>query len=530
MLISLLLFLQVSLSISQNNQSDPVNATIKPVYSQLYTDAGRHLVPERWWESVATTGVATLKPQQEKHLHDAGFASSLVSLPIQDSTKLVSVLDDLQVQGLQTLSVHAPSEGGISFGGFDVINHFRIDPAFGTMDDFKRLVRLAHIKGLPIIVNLNLGYCSVDAPEFLKACDDVRAGKKSKWVDRFLWSDDPNTPPPGTSDKVFFAQPKHLPGGEPGTLYESEKYEFWQYSERAQRYYWTKWGGVDLRGNKVRLPQYNWASESFLEEVEQIIRFWMDTGLDGMLVDAVNWYIDCTWEKNKKYMTDVIASYGNTYSQPEGGGAFLEDPVSWITEGGWNSVQDYSLGTPWRKGTNVIVNAIESGDPRPIEEVLRNYHDRVVAVDGVLWFRPPKFEERDKQRLSVAAVACTGTIMSGFQNDYVHRDQEILWMVETKRNHPALHNLSTRRGLATNADDKYYAFLRTAADGSERILVVLNFQSQKQKVEVDLSGVATAGLVDLKDGSVMARQNPLDLELPAYGYRLFQVLPAVLSK
>jgi glycosidase len=386
------------------------------------------------------------------------------------------------------------------------------------------------MNGLPVIVFLNLGYCSVDAPEFLKACDDVRAGKDSKWTRRFLWSDDPKATPPGTSDKVFFVQPKHLPGGEPGTLYDSEKYEFWQYSERAQQYYWTKWGGVDLKGNRVRLPQYNWASDEFLEEIERIVRFWMNTGLDGMLIDAVNWYIDCTWEKNRKYMTDVIASYGDTYSQPEGAGAFIEDPVAWITEGGWNSVQDYALGTPWRKGTNVIVNAIESGDPSPIEEALRNYHDRVVAVDGVLWFRPPRFEERDKQRLSVATVASLGDIISQFQRDYFRGDPEILWLVETKRKHPALHNLSTRRQMPTNADDKFYAFLRTAADGSERILVVLNFQLQKQKVEVDLSGVATAGLVDLKSGESMSRQNPLDLELPAYGYRLFQVLPVDISK
>ena len=57
-------------------------------------------------------------------------------------------------------------------------------------------------------------------------------------------------------------------------------------------------------------------------------------------------------------------------------------------------------------------------------------------------------------------------------------------------------------------------------------MVVLNFQSQKQRVKVDLSGVATAGLIDLKHGVLMDRQNPLDLELPVYGYRLFQVLPA----
>jgi len=57
--------------------------------------------------------------------------------------------------------------------------------------------------------------------------------------------------------------------------------------------------------------------------------------------------------------------------QPEGAGAFREDPVAWITEGGYNSVQDYGLGIWWEDGTDVIGNAMESGDPRPIERALR---------------------------------------------------------------------------------------------------------------------------------------------------------------
>jgi hypothetical protein len=106
----------------------------------------------------------------------------------------------------------------------------------------------------------------------------------------------------------------------------------------------------------------------------------MDTGIDGMIIDAVNWCVDHTWEKGRRRMTEVIASYGNAYSQPEGGGGFHEDPVAWITEGGWNSVQDYGLGIWWEKGSDVIERAINSGDPRPIERALRDYHDRVVAA------------------------------------------------------------------------------------------------------------------------------------------------------
>lgn len=68
--------------------------------------------------------------------------------------------------------------------------------------------------------------------------------------------------------------------------------------------------------------------------------------------------------------------------------------------------------------------------------------------------------------------------------------------------------------------------LRTAAGESERMLVVMNFQATPQTVDVDLSGVATAGLVELTSGETLSRQYPFKIELPAYGYRLFQVKPA----
>jgi hypothetical protein len=94
-----------------------------------------------------------------------------------------------------------------------------------------------------------------------------------------------------------------------------------------------------------------------------------------------------------------------------------------------------------------------------------------------------------------------------------------------KQQHTALQQLSIRRRLPTNADDKYYAFLRTAADGSERVLVVLNFQPTTQGVEIDLSGVAAKSLTELGSGKAVERQSRLKTELPAYGYRLYEVSP-----
>jgi hypothetical protein len=188
------------------------------------------------------------------------------------------------------------------------------------------------------------------------------------------------------------------------------------------------------------------------------------------------------------------------------------------------------LGIFWEKNSQVVRISIENGDPGPIENALRAYHDRVVAAGGVMYVAAEahaRFEAPEKQRLAVAVVALSGNMVGasdrpgGFLGD-----AEVQRLLALKRAHPALHNLSQRRKLPTAADDKHYAFLRTAADGSERILVVMNFQSTPQRVDVDLSGVATPGLVDLESKRESPRQISFKVELPAYGYRLFQVNPA----
>jgi hypothetical protein len=510
-----LLLALTMLVVTELGEPNTVGQGSEPKRSPSGKANGRDQVPQRWWESAPAIMRVHLKAREDR---------PAVSL---DPAKASAQLDEIREAGFTVIEIFAPAEGGNSFGGLDTINRYRIDPALGTMDDFQRLVRLAHSKGMAVITFDNLGYCSVEASDFLKACDDVKAGRDSKEARFFLWRDKEDAQPPGNApgDTFFMVRPTHLPGAQPGTFYDSSKHEFWQYSERAGKYYWTKWAGVDSRGSKVRLPQYNWGSREFQEEAEKIVRFWMETGIDGMIIDAVNWYVDHTWEKGRRRMTEVIASYGNTYSQPEGGGGFHEDPVAWITEGGWNSVQDYGLGIWWEKGSDVIESAINSGDPRPIERVLRDYHDRVVAAGGVLYHFPPRFKEPEKQALALAVVACAGDLVAAQYPRDLQGGSETKWLLGAKRTHPALQQLSARRHLPTRADHKYYAFLRTAADRSERILVVMNFQPSPQTIDLDTSGLATTGLVEMRSNSLILRRNHLELELPAYGYRLYKVQP-----
>ena len=475
---------------------------------------GRHLVPPRWWESASAIVRVSINPDTE------GSQGKRPQFPI-DPAKAGPILDDYKARGVSAIEIFAPYHGGRSFGGLDSIDRFNLNPKVGTMEDFRALVRLIHSKGMAVISFDNLGYSSSEAPEFLKAADDVRAGRDTAEARRFLWADRADAPPPAPDyDKFFMVRPRHLPGG-----YDPVKGEFWEYSERAGKYFWTKWGGPNLSGKFVRVPQYNWRSEEFQQYAERVVRFWMDTGLDGMIIDAVNWYVGHTWEQDRHRITDVIRSYGNAYMQPEGGGAFHEDPVAWITEGGWNSVQDYGLGIFWEKDSLVVQQAIDSGDPRPIERALLAYHDRVVAGGGVMYVATEahaRSKDPERQRLAWAVSALAGN-MVGVSPGGVLEDKEICRLLNMKAAHPAFYNISTRRHIPTGADDKHYAFLRTAKDGSQRVLVVMNFQSTPQTVQVDMSGVAGETLVDLTSGESLVRRNPFSVELPAYGYRFYHV-------
>ena len=159
------------------------------------------------------------------------------------------------------------------------------------MADFKRLIALAHDRGLAVVSFDNLGY-----PAWTRWISSrrpttcARAGSRAKpRSSSGVIATTRRRRAASLGNSFFMVRPTHLPGSKPGTLYESSKHEFWAKSDRAGRYYWTKWAGVDKAGRRARLPQYNWGSQELQAEMEKVVRFWMDTGIDGMIIDAVNW-------------------------------------------------------------------------------------------------------------------------------------------------------------------------------------------------------------------------------------------------
>ena len=482
---------QQTLESSESIPKDELLSKIKAVWDE----AGRKQVPDRWWETAAGIKLVSLK-KGRTFAHEISI----------DPAKASKELDRIKAEGFQAIEIFAPAQGLYAYSGLDTTNHYRIDPEIGTMDDFRQFIRIAHSKGLAVIAFVNIGYFSLEAPDWIEACKNPQS-EKAKW---FIWADSPDAPIP--PEHPYFNWPR-----EPES---SEKTWGWQYSDLAGRYFWAKWQAKKPDRSFVGLPQNDWGSDEWPKEAERIVRFWMDTGLDGLTIDAPIYYIGMTWEKNNRHITNVIASYGNTFRQPEG-----SQQVGWITEGNYNCMIDYGIAEWTDDGEDAIDVGIKSGDPRPIEDVLRRYRDVRVAHGSVLYKTVRSYRDVRHRHLYRATLAATGEILV-----YTRRagspDTEETWILNTKAQHPAMQQLASRRKLNTNADDKYYAFLCTAVDKSERILVVLNFQDSGETVEVDLSGVNTTKLVELKSGQLIKHQEVFKIELPAFGYKFFKILPS----
>lgn len=174
-------------------------------------------------------------------------------------TERLNYLKELSVTGIW-LSPFYPSPQA-DFG-YDVSDYCDVDPVFGTLADFKKLLAEAHDRNIRIIIDIVPNHSS-DEHEWFKASKQSRKNKYSDW---YVWKDpagyDGNKPlPPNNWLNIF------------------DGHSAWEWVPARKQFY--------LHTFHVRQPELNWENSAVRKAMKDVLRFWLDLGVDGFRVDAV---------------------------------------------------------------------------------------------------------------------------------------------------------------------------------------------------------------------------------------------------
>lgn len=145
--------------------------------------------------------------------------------------------------------------------GYDVSDYCDIDPLFGTLDDFKVMLETAHSLNLKIIIDMIYSHTSDQHPWFLES----RTSRSNPKADWYVWVD-----------------PKE-DGGPPNNWLSVFGGSSWQYDSWRGQYY--------LHNFLKEQPDLNFHNVEVQEAILSATRFWLDLGVDGFRLDAINYAV-----------------------------------------------------------------------------------------------------------------------------------------------------------------------------------------------------------------------------------------------
>jgi maltose alpha-D-glucosyltransferase/alpha-amylase len=170
-------------------------------------------------------------------------------------TDRLDYLQDLGVTALWLLPFY-PSPGRDD--GYDIADYRRINPDFGTLKDFRRFMTEAHRRGLRVITELVVNHTSDEHPWFKRARRSRPGSDARNW---YVWS---NTDQRYSGTRVIFN--------------DSEKSN-WAWDAEAGAYYWHRFFSHQ--------PDLNFDNPRVLWAIIQVMRRWLDMGVDGFRLDAI---------------------------------------------------------------------------------------------------------------------------------------------------------------------------------------------------------------------------------------------------
>jgi len=175
-----------------------------------------------------------------------------------DLPGILSRLDYLEWLGIDAIWISPIYPSPMADFGYDVSDYVDVDPLFGTIDDFDRLLADAHRRDVRVILDFVPNHTS-DRHHWFRSS---RASRESPHRDWYIWSDPSADGGPPNNWMSYFGGPA------------------WTFDESTGQYY--------LHNFAPQQPELNWRNPDVEAAVHEQLRFWLDRGIDGFRIDVID--------------------------------------------------------------------------------------------------------------------------------------------------------------------------------------------------------------------------------------------------
>ena len=179
-----------------------------------------------------------------------------------DFRGLAQKLDYLQELGVNAIWLMPFFPSPLRDDGYDISDYRSVNPTYGSLDDFKTFLNAAHQRGIRVIIEMVLNHTSDQHPWF----QESRSSRDNPRRDWYVWSDT-DTKYKGT--RIIFLD---------------TELSNWAWDPVSKQYYWHRFFSHQ--------PDLNYDNPKVLEEMWDVMRFWLNMGVDGFRLDAVPYLVE----------------------------------------------------------------------------------------------------------------------------------------------------------------------------------------------------------------------------------------------
>ncbi|MDF2503153.1 alpha-glucosidase [Clostridium sp.] len=176
---------------------------------------------------------------------------------IGDLKGIIEKLDYLKNLGVNIIWLCPIYKSPNDDNGYDISDYRNIMDEFGTKEDFDQLLKEMHSRGLKLIMDLVVNHTSDEHNWFAES----RKSKDNEYRDYYIWKDGEGDNPPNNWGSFFSGST-------------------WKYDETTKQYY--------LHLFSTKQPDLNWENKKVRNEVYDMMKFWLDQGIDGFRMDVIN--------------------------------------------------------------------------------------------------------------------------------------------------------------------------------------------------------------------------------------------------